>query len=344
MLDSGILATHPALADRIDQTLCRDFTTGDSTGMVSPYGLQDPHGHGTHVAGIIGANGTSVTGACWGVALVSLRVFDASNSGSAFNVKLAIDFASKSGIPILNYSGGGTTNDQARFLAIQQYPGLFVCAAGNNASNNDTSPRYPTNWTVSLPNLISVGAITIDTTTNTERIAALPDPGWNSAQPGSNYGATTVDLFAPGTAIYSTFNNSSYEPMSGTSMATPYVTGVAALVKALHQDMTGAQLKTALRAGVNVLPQLNGKCITNGKINAYKAVTYIPIVGSVDVNFMGSTTIVNGSPLQTATGTAVGNVLIGKFHLFTNGTWALVEMGKLSNPIVNYYAWDPPRV
>jgi len=340
VLDSGILATHPALADRIDQTLSRDFTTGSTTGI--PGGLQDPYGHGTHVAGIIGANGTGVTGACWGVSLVSLRVFNdvGSLENYASRVRYAVDFARNNNIPILNYSGrvlSNYTGFNDLYAAIQQYPGLFVCSAGNNNPNsNDIAPCYPTNWTVNLPNLISVGAIN-----NSDNRASF-----------SNWGATTVDLFAPGGVgngspgpgdIYSTYKNNDYAYDYGTSMAAPHVAGIAALVKALHPYMTAPELKTALRNSVDVLPQLTGKCNTGGKINAYKAVNYIPIVGSVDVNFMGSTTIVNGSPLQTATGTPVGNVLMGKFHLFTNGDWALVEMGKLSNPIVNFKAWDYPQ-
>jgi subtilisin family serine protease len=348
VIDSGIQADHPALFDRIDQTLSRDFTTDSTTGI--PGGLQDPNGHGTKVAGIIGANGTGVTGACWGVALVSLRVFNAKGNldDKASRVRYAIDFARKNNIPILNYSGNmfsDYTGFNDVYSAIQQYPGLFVCAAGNNKNDNDADPRYPSNYTINLPNLISVGAITINPQTKAETIAVSPDPGWNSGMPGSNFGAMTVDLFAPGTSIWTTYNNSSYGGLnnSGTSMAAPYVAGVAALVKALHPNMKGAQLKTALRNSVDVSANLTGRCNTGGKINAYKAVNFIMIVGSIDIKLMGSTTIVNGYPLRTVNGTPVGDVLIGRFHLFSNSEWALVERGKLSSLINDFFPWDYPQ-
>ena len=353
VLDSGIQADHPDLANRIDKTLCRDFTT-TTTGVAG--GLQDPYGHGTLVAGIIGANGTRLTGVCWGVALVSLRVFDSGMSlkNNSSRVRYAVDFAKKNNIPILNYSGlvlSTDTDFYDLYLSIRQYPGLFVCAAGNYQEDNDKVPLYPSNFTVKsnygpgLSNLISVGAYTI-TSTGEERIAENYDSGWiKKEEPGSNYGEKTVDLFAPGTSIFSTDHNNGYAYMSGTSAATPFVTGVAALVKSLHPEMTGAELKIALRKSVVVglgAPLIN-KCSTGGKLNAENAVKYIQIVGSIDVNFKGSTTIVNGMPLQTAIGMPVGNILMGKFHLFSNGKWALVEMGKLSNPIYNFHAWDYPQ-
>jgi hypothetical protein len=126
-------------------------------------------------------------------------------------------------------------------------------------------------------------------------------------------------------------------------MAAPFVTGVAALVKTLHPLMTGAQLKTALRNSVDGNASLSNRCITGGKINAYKAVTYIPIVGSIDIKLMGSTTIVNGYPLRTVNGTPVGDVLIGKFHLFSNGEWMITERGKLSTLIADFNPWDYPQ-
>jgi hypothetical protein len=175
----------------------------------------------------------------------------------------------------------------------------------------------------------------------------------------SNYGAESVDLFAPGSRIASTLpygkcNNGScllcrygeqyiadgYHTDSGTSMAAPYVAGVAALVKSLHPEMTGKELKTALRASVDPLYQ-SGLCSTNGKINAYKAVTHIPIVGSMNIHFNGS---INGRPqLKTVQGTTVGKIHIGKFHLFTNNTWTIAEMGgALSYPIKDFEALDIP--
>jgi subtilisin family serine protease len=352
-LDSGIQANHPALADRIHRTLSRDFTTGNVNGV--PGGLQDVWGtvgHGVHVAGIIGGNGTGITGACWGVSLVSLQVFT-STGGYWSYVRYAVDFANSYLIPILNYSGGGRgpSNFQTDkelmdlYSAIDNYPGLFVCAAGNNGTNNNDplTPYYPANFP--LGNLISVGAITVDTSTTppTEKIAAYPDPGWSN---GSNYGSSTVDIFAPGTAIWSTIRTGGYEPMSGTSMATPYVAGVAALVKSLHPQLPAQEIKFAILNNADKkVTQLNNMCTSGGKLDAYSAVTkYISIVGSIDVNFTG-TVSVNGTQhtFYTVNNTPVGDILMGRFHLFSNGRWALVERGKLSTPIKDYYAWDYPQ-
>ncbi|MCL2761818.1 MAG: S8 family serine peptidase [Treponema sp.] len=325
VLDGGIQADHPGLNTQVYLSLWRDFSTGDPNGM-GPNILLDHRGHGTHVAGIIGANGTGVIGAGWGIPLISLRVFNANGRGSFSNVRYAIDYGNN--IPILNFSGGGYYNDYSLHEAIQLYPGLFVCAAGNDKTNNDTRYVYPASWTVDtpqyphhpnymnlpylpgLPNLISVGALD-----NNDNAAYF-----------SNFGAASVDLFAPGTGIWSTFINSGYEPLSGTSMAAPFVTGVAALVKSLHYlHMTAPELKILLLASVDELPQLSGLCATSGKLNAYKAVTHVPIIGSIDISFNG-----------------IGP--IGKFHLFDNGRWTITEMGFNSYPISYHPTTHPGYV
>jgi len=332
VLDTGIRALHEAFSGQMaDNFYHRDFTTGITNAWAAPYYLDDPQGHGTHVAGIIGANGKGVIGVSWNVKLASLRVFNSSGTGNFSYVRYAIDFATGTEIRILNHSGGGGTGVPGMtdmYIALQQYPGLFVCAAGNDNNDNDVTPFYPSNFSYFLNNVISVGAFTIDG--NTIRKAINPDPGWLN---GSNYGAISVDLFAPGTAIYSTSNGLWYINDSGTSMAAPYVAGVAALVKSLHLNMTGAQLKTALTSTITQLPQLNPYCNTGGIINAYQAVNYIPILGSIDINF-------NGTGLTDAQGAPVGNILLGKFHLFTNGTYAIAGMGKWSYPIANYSISD----
>ena len=323
VLDSGILAMHAEFTGQMaDSYYHRDFTTGTTHGSVAPYGLEDPNGHGTHVAGIIGAKGIGVTGTCWNVKLVSLRVFDANGNlnNYASRIRYAINHATNYNIPILNYSGSILSNYTGFndvYAAIQQYSGLFVCAAGNDYNDNDINPTFPSNWTLFLDNLVSVGALD----NNDNRVAF------------SNVGEVSVDLFAPGTDIYSTYNNLWYKYDSGTSMAAPYVAGVAALVLSLHPEMTGVQLKTALKNSVDVLPQLSPYCNTGGIINAYKAVNYVPIVGSIDITF-------NGTTLTTTQGGPVGEILLGKFHLFTNGTFMIAERGKLIYPIPNYAISD----
>jgi len=346
VLDTGIQSGHPALYDLVNRELSRDFTTYTDHGYVYPYGLGDTDGHGTHVSGIIATNGTGVAGTCWGLSLVSLRVFDEYGGGKFSFVRYAVDFAANNYIPILNYSGGGSNLSYDLAQAIIDYPGLLVCSSGNNNYNTDINPHYPSNFSFFLDNVISVGAITTNGSTVSK--AGYPDPGWG-VDKVSNYGTVTVDLFAPGTNIASTFpqgkcNNGScdycingggtyiadgYHTLSGTSMAAPYVTGVAALVKSLHPEMTGAELKIALKDSVDMEASLIGLCRTGGKINAYKAVNYVPIVGSFDITF-------NGTGFFDVNNNNIGEVLVGKFHLFMNGDWVITEMGKISYPMNNH--------
>jgi hypothetical protein len=331
IIDTGI-APHPDLNANL--VAGRNFVAGDNENDTGDTG---PHaGHGTHVAGIVGAVGnnyTGISGVCWNVKLVPLKISGTTpgtGTTTAYVIN-AIKYAGINYIPILNFSWWGFGNDQGFRNAIANYSGLFVCIAGNGTNgvnsigkDNDKAREYPADWTATrsgypaLTNLISVGSIDSN----------------GSRSSFSNWGATTVDLFAPGGDIYSTSYTGSYVYMSGTSMAAPHVAGVAALVKSLHPWMTGAELKIALRNSVDPLSQ-SGLCSTNGKINAYTAVNHIPIVGSMNINFNYY---------------APAEIHLGKFHLFMNGTWALVEMaGVLLYPIDNlqaidipvYVKWDP---
>ena len=264
------------------------------------------------------------------------EIYITGNSTRSDVVRPIIEEKRYSNATLLNFSGGGTNvtapivNDL--YESLENYTkGLFVCSAGNNGVSNDQTAFYPSNFSFFLPNVISVGAATIDMETDTIRRAALPDYGWTPTFPGSNYGLC-VDLFAPGTKIYSTWNNFWYDYKSGTSMAAPFVAGVAALVKSLHSEMTGAQLKTVLKSTVDTRSELTNLCNTGGIINAYKAVNH-KIVGSIDITF-------NGTGLYTTGGDAVGEILLGKFHFFENGTSAIAERGKWINPIPYYISDD----
>lgn len=262
--DTGIKGDHPNLVNRINATLCRDFTSG-STVVANP--PTDPNGHGTHVAGIIGSQSTSsvpITGVCKNVTLVSLRVFDSNGYGYSSHLASAIDYSTSKSIPTINFSGGwrkiynGIENERYNYpleASIANYPGLFVCAAGNSGKDNDLYPVYPAN--IDLPNLITVANSTSD-----DELAIR-----------SNYGKTTVNLAAPGSNIISTYtNNIGYFSDGGTSMAAPHVTGVAALIRSVNRELTAPEIKALILGNVDKIDALSTKCSTGGRLNAYKAV------------------------------------------------------------------------
>lgn len=223
--------------------------------------------HGTHVAGTIGGvgnNTTGVAGVCWSVKLLNAK-FLGRNGGTTANAVKAVnyftDLKTRSGINLVatNNSWGGGGFSQALYDAIESANSaniLFIAAAGNNGTNNDSIASYPARYTNS--NIIAVAAIT-----SSGALASF-----------SNYGATSVDLGAPGSAIVSTVPKSSkgsiasgYASYSGTSMATPHVTGACALYAATHVGSTAAQIKTAILNSASPTGSLTGKTVTGGRLN-----------------------------------------------------------------------------
>ena len=273
VLDTGIDGNHEDLTNRINKSLCRDFTSGTVNVVTNPV---DYNGHGTHVAGIIGAQGNNVkgiAGACWDVRLVSLRIWDGQGNGLASDAILAIDYACNQGIQILNMSGGWKEYVAALERIIDIYcHALFVCAAGNSNYDNDISPQkaYPASY--SLHNIISVGAIT----------------SGNVPRFDSNYGKTSVDLYAPGDNILSTIPGGTYAYLGGTSMAAPYVAGVAALLLTKNK-CSPYGLKTLMMNNVDKVSALSNLCVTGGKLNAQKA---------VNANLFGGGNGTSGDPYQ----------------------------------------------
>ena len=226
--------------------------------------------HGTHVAGTIGAvggNGKGVAGVNWKIKMISAK-FLSSTGGTTTGAIKAIDYITDLkkrhglNIPATNNSWGGGGYSQALKDAIDRANAvniLFVAAAGNGGSdgvgdNNDSTPNYPSNYTSA--NVIAVAAIT--------------SSGAKSSF--SNYGATTVDIGAPGSGIYSTLpgsnNTSAYGSYSGTSMATPHVTGGVALYVSTHPGLTAAQIKSAILNSKVSTSSLSGRCVTGGRLNA----------------------------------------------------------------------------
>lgn len=247
VVDTGIDAEHPDLQGNV----LPDGKDWVDDGTANH--LTDPNGHGTHVAGIIGAvgdNGVGVAGVAWEVGLMSLRVLDPDGSGSTADVAEAFNHAGENAVPIVNASLGWRQWSQAVHDAITEQPGtLFVVAAGNASGNNDRDPTYPCAFR--LPNVLCVTA--------TNR--------WDGRASFSNIGPRTVHLGAPGRDILSTWTGSAYAWSTGTSMAAPHATGVAALVRSEHPDASAAQVREALLRSVDPLRSID-QTVAAGRLNA----------------------------------------------------------------------------
>jgi subtilisin family serine protease len=223
--------------------------------------------HGTHVAGTIGGvggNGAGVAGVVWNVKLLSAK-FLGNRGGTTANAIKAVDYftdlKTSQGLNIVatNNSWGGGGFSQALKDAIDRANAagiLFIAAAGNSGTNNDATASYPSGYTSA--NIIAVASIT-----STGGLSSF-----------SQYGATTVDIGAPGSAIWSTVPRSSkgqviasYASYNGTSMATPHVSGAAALYASTHPGASAADIKAAIMSSATPTPSLNGKVVSNGRLN-----------------------------------------------------------------------------
>jgi hypothetical protein len=233
--------------------------------------VQDRYGHGTHVAGIIGAEGNNsvgVAGVNWNVSLMSLKFMDDKGVGDTGGAIQAMDYIVMMknvyhiNIVVANASwGGGTGFSNMLYDEINKLNDagvVLTVAAGNQASNNDINPRYPSCYDSN--NIISVGALSSD--------------GVNLAG-FSNYGANSVDVAAPGVSILSTIPYDNYAYMAGTSMASPFVAGTVALLDSIKPGLTISEIKNAIFSSVDKIPELFGKVATNGKLNVAAAVADI---------------------------------------------------------------------
>ncbi|MEM9541392.1 MAG: S8 family serine peptidase [Cyanobacteria bacterium P01_E01_bin.42] len=229
------------------------------------------NGHGTHVAGIIGAAGDNdlgVVGVSPNVSLMALGVrnnVDSMNSGksvlSVAAISESIRYAVDNGANIINASLGGQDYSQLEYDAISYANDngvLLVASAGNASADNDLTNVYPANY--NLPNIISVAA-----TDDKDNLAYL-----------SNFGANTVELAAPGTQKFSTMPGNNYEGKDGTSMAAPYVTGAAALLLAENKDLSHIEMKNILLQTSEKLNSLDNKTVSEGRLNLYNAVQTVP--------------------------------------------------------------------
>ncbi|MCI4668458.1 MAG: S8 family serine peptidase [Bacteroidia bacterium] len=294
VLDSGIDWQHPDLVNNIWQNLAEDadgdghvlewngsqwiFDPGDENGLdddgngyVDDFigwdfvnndnNPMDDHifGHGTHVGGIIGAEGnnqTGVSGIAWEVQLMPLKFLNAQGRGFISNAIEAMDYAINNGAQLSNHSWGSPQLSQAFEMIInraRQNNHLLVAAAGNNYGNdNDIAPIFPASYDAS--NLIAVGSSNL-----LDSLAAF-----------SNVGLNSVDLFAPGLGIFSTLPNESYGYLSGTSMSAPMVSGGLSLLLSQSPNMDITELKERISRSVTPIPFLEGKCVSGGRLNLFQ--------------------------------------------------------------------------
>ncbi len=276
----------------------------------------DDYGHGTHVAGIIGAvgyNGVGITGVAWHVQLMALKSLDATGEGSISDAIECLDYARAHGAKIVNASWGSyqfTSQALRDAIANLRDAGIiFVAACGNSAGDNDANPLFPASY--EFDNIVAVAA-----TTRTDTLASF-----------SNWGHTTVDLAAPGSPVFSTWNGSDndYRYYDGTSMAAPHVAGAAALMWSLNPALTYRQVIAALLANTDPLPSLAGKTVSGGRLNlalALAAVVPPPPADSIPPQVsmsrpqLGAT--VNGTAV-TVSAIATDNVAVARVQFTLDG-------------------------
>lgn len=287
VLDSGIDLTHPDLAPNLwtnPGEIAGNGLDDDQNGFVDDVhgwdfidndGVpQDGYGHGTHVAGIIGAvgnDGFGVTGVAWQVSLMVLRIQNDSGVGSTAALLGALEYVTKMrrdfGVNVVvtnnSWEIGGYSSTVEGLIRDQAAAGItFVGAAGNHGTDNDVTPRYPGNF--DLPNVISVASLT-----PTGVLAG-----------SSDYGATTVDIAAPGTLILSTWKGGGHVALSGTSMATPQVAGVVALLAAAKPGITVAEVRAAILGTAAPMPALAGKVASGGRLDAFAALASLGVAAA----------------------------------------------------------------
>lgn len=215
----------------------------------------DDYGHGTHVAGIIGAagnNGRGVSGISWNARIMPLKFISSEGYGVVSDGIEAIDYAVRNGARVINASFGSYNSSLSERLAIdaaRQAGVLFVAASGNNGSDNDTAPFYPASY--DLDNIISVAASDAN----------------DSLAPISNYGRSSVHIAAPGGMVLSTIPGG-YAYDTGTSMAAPMVSGAASLLLSHDPSLTYLQAKGRILGSAD---QISLPIVTSGRLNAYRA-------------------------------------------------------------------------
>ena len=270
VIDSGVDYNHEDLTANMWVNFGEvpgDGIDNDGNGVVDDvYGYNsiedsgdpmDDNKHGTHCAGTIAAvgnNGIGVAGVCWTARIMALKFLDANGRGDTANALACIEYAVLNGAKILSNSWGGGAYSYAlkeMIDAAGKQGVLFVAAAGNEGTNNDVTPHYPSSY--SCENIIAV--LSVD---HNDRRAS-----------SSCYGLESVDIAAPGVNILSCYMGGGYVKLSGTSMATPHVSGAAALLLSVNQGMTPYQIKETLMNSGD--PVAEGLCVSGKRLNVARA-------------------------------------------------------------------------
>ena len=281
VIDSGVDYTHEDLRDNMwinEGEIPDDGIDNDGNGVIDDvygYNAVDDNGdpmddnrHGTHCAGTIAAsgnNGVGVAGVCWNAKIMALKFLDSTGHGDTANSLSCIEYAVKNGAKILSNSWGGGAYSYALKEMIDAAGAqgvLFVAAAGNDGVDNDADPHYPSSY--ACENIISV----MSTDHNDKRSSF------------SNYGLNSVHIGAPGSDILSCKIGGGYLKLSGTSMATPHVSGAAALLLSVNQSLTPVQIKELLMNSGD--PVLEGQCVSGRRLNIGRALNMSEIWLSVD--------------------------------------------------------------
>lgn len=325
VIDTGVDYNHPDLANNIwvnTGEIPGDGIDNDNNGYIDDYrgwdfcnndnNPFDDNNHGTHVAGTIAAagyNGTGVIGVNYKAKIMPLKFLDSSGSGYTSDAVEAILYAAEMGAKVMSNSWGGIGYSIAELDAINiAYANgngaLFVAAAGNSSADNDLSPFYPASYDV--PNVVSVAA-----TDNKDAMASF-----------SCYGFTSVDLGAPGVSIYSAKPNSGYQYLSGTSMATPHVSGAAALIIAAYPHLTVDGVKNLILNSTDPKASLQDKTVTGGRLNVYRALNVADRQLKVYVSSPGPTFVYKGEAVLVKAAISAGPSFISGANAavsFSNG-------------------------
>ena len=322
VIDTGIDYNHPDLKANIwtnPGEIAGDGIDNDNNGVIDDvHGYNafadngdpmDGHSHGTHCSGTIagvGNNGQGVTGVMQDANLMAVKIFSDSGRTSVDAIVRGIAYSAKMGADITSNSWGGGGRSEAIYDAFRTNDALHVIAAGNSNYDNDKRDNFPSNY--DLDNIVAVAA-----TTPTDERASF-----------SQWGAKNVDVAAPGKDIYSTVNGGGYASYSGTSMATPHVSGGAGLIMSEYPEASNAEIKARLIHGSDRVASLNDISVSDGRVNFASSLENDSVAPGAPNDFKAGDLSSRGGTLSW---TSVGD------DKWANGAAQTVEILTSSEPI-----------